>query len=103
MEVVDFKVVRSGSICIRINDENSFFFKPGKGLRQGDPLSPLLFNLVANVFTRMLMRATRRNLISGLLPHIEPGGILSLQYADDTMLFLENSLEKAVNLKICLI
>jgi hypothetical protein len=97
------KVVRGGSICIRINDENSSFFKPGKGLRQGDPLSPLLFNLIADVFTRMLMRAARRKLISGLLPQTEPGGILSLQYADDTLLFLENSLEKAVNLKWLLV
>ena len=31
------KVVRDGSLCIRINDEDSHFFKPGKGLRQGDP------------------------------------------------------------------
>ena len=34
------KVIQGGSICIRINDENSCFFKQGKGLRQGDPLSP---------------------------------------------------------------
>jgi hypothetical protein len=27
------KVVRGGSLCIRINDENSSYFKPGKGLR----------------------------------------------------------------------
>ena len=81
------RVVRGGSLCIRINDENSTYFKPGKGLRQGDPLSPLLFNLVADVFSRMLMRATRVNLIFGLLTQIEPGGIISLQYADDTLLF----------------
>lgn len=62
------KLVEGGSICIRLNDENSIFFKPGKGLRQGDPLSPLLFNLVADVFTRMLMKAARQNLITGLLP-----------------------------------
>jgi hypothetical protein len=97
------KVVQGGSLCIRMNDENSTFFKPGKGLRQGDPLSPLLFNLVADVFSRMLMRAAKVNLITGLLPHSEPGGIISLQYADDTLLFLENNLDKAVNLKWILV
>ena len=97
------KVVRGGSLCIRINDENSIFFKPGKGLREGDPLSPLLFNLVADVFTRMLMRAARVNLVSGLLPRAANGGILSLQYADDTLLFLEDDLEKASNLKWLLV
>lgn len=72
------RVVQRGSICICINDENSTYFKPGKGLRQGDPLSPLLFNLVADVFLRMLMKATKANLISGLLAKVQPGGIISL-------------------------
>jgi hypothetical protein len=27
------KLVREGSIAIRVNDANSHFFKPGKGLR----------------------------------------------------------------------
>ena len=31
------------------------------------------------------------------------GGIISLQYADDTLLFLENNLEKASNLKWLLV
>lgn len=62
------QVVRGGSICIRINDENSTFFKPRKGLRQEDPLSPLLFYLVADVFSKMLMKAARHGIITGLLP-----------------------------------
>jgi hypothetical protein len=37
------KLVKGGSLCVRINDENGSYFKPGKGLRQGDTLSPLLF------------------------------------------------------------
>jgi len=97
------KVVRGGSLCIRMNDENSSYFKHGKGLRQEDPLSPLLFNLVADVFSRMLMKAAKQNLITGLLPQVIDGGIISLQYADDTLLFLENNLEKASTLKWLLV
>ena len=49
------------------------------------------------------MRAARLNLVSGLLPRAANGGILSLQYADDTLLFLEDDLEKASNLKWLLV
>jgi hypothetical protein len=72
------KVVKGGSLCVRINDENSTYFKPGKGLRQGDPLSPLLFNLVADIFTMMLVKAASNNLIAGLLPKEIAGGVVSL-------------------------
>ena len=97
------KVIQGGSICIRINYENSAYFKPRKGLRQGDPLSPIISNLVADIFTRMLMKAARSSLVAGLLPRALDGGVLSLQYANDILLFLENDLEKANNLKWLLI
>jgi hypothetical protein len=97
------QVVRGGSLCIRINDENCNYFKSGKGLRQGDPLSPLLFNLVADVFSRMLMKAARQGFITRLLPQVVEGRIISLQYADDTLLFLENDMDKASILKWLLV
>jgi hypothetical protein len=56
-----------GSIAVRINDVNSPYFKPAKGLRQGDPLSPLLFNLVVDVFTRILIKATIEGYITSLI------------------------------------
>jgi hypothetical protein len=71
-------LVQGGSICIRVNNENSQFFKPGKGLRQGDPLSPILFNLVVGIFTRMLMKAANKGYIKGFMNNVFPGGVLSL-------------------------
>jgi len=62
-------------------------------------LSPLLFNLVADVFTRMLLKAASHGLISGLLTDLFQGGIISLQYADDTLIFLQNDIDKARHFK----
>jgi hypothetical protein len=49
------------------------------------------------------MKAARQNLISGLLPQVIDGGVVSLQYADDTLLFLEANIEKAQTLKWLLV
>jgi hypothetical protein len=53
-------LVEGGSISIRMNDDISLYFKQAKCLRQGDPLSPLLFNLIIVVFLRMLVKATKK-------------------------------------------
>lgn len=91
--------IMQSSFSVRINDTNGPYFVGWESLKQGDPLSPLLFNLVADVFSKMLFKAARHGIISGLLPHIIPGGVVSLQYVDDTLLFLENPVEKARNFK----
>lgn len=49
--------------------------------------SPLLFNLVGDVLTRMLMKGANMGLIRGLGFDFRDGGVISLQYADDTILF----------------
>lgn len=92
-------LIYRGSVGIRLNGTESGYFVTGKGLREGDPLSPILFNLVADAFTKMLTKAARHSLISGLLPDFCPGGIISLRYADDTLIFLQNNLQMAQNLK----
>jgi hypothetical protein len=97
------KILRSllnkGSVGVRINDENSDFFLTGKGVRQGDPISPILFNFMADVFTRMLLKAATHGHISGLVQSMTHTGVISMQYADDTLLFLKNELTSAINLK----
>lgn len=59
-------VTRGGSVGVKVNGCESDFFITSKGLRQGDPLSPLLFNLVVDVLSKMLAKATTGGLISGL-------------------------------------
>jgi hypothetical protein len=92
-------LVEGGSISIRVNDETSPYFKPGKGLRQGDPLPPLLFNLVIDVFSRMLVKAAMRWYISGFMNSLSLEGVISLQYADDTLIFLNHDYDAVCYLK----
>jgi hypothetical protein len=46
-----------------------------KGLCQGNPLSPMLLNIIVDM-------------LAILLPHLVEGGVLILQYANDTILFI---------------
>jgi hypothetical protein len=88
-----------GLVGLIVNNEEGEFFSTGKCLRQGDHLSPLLFNLMVDVVTRMLKKVSNNNLIKGLGEDLVDGGVISLQYADDTILFVANEGECARNMK----
>jgi hypothetical protein len=75
-------------VCVNINGERSNFFRTYRGVRQGDPLSPLLFNMVSDALAVMLDKAKGNGVLTGLVPEIFPGGITHLQYADDTVVFI---------------
>jgi hypothetical protein len=71
-------------------------------LRQGDPLSPILFNIVADMLAIFIACAKEDGKIRGLIPHLIDGGISILQYTDDTILFMEHDTAKAINMKLIL-
>jgi hypothetical protein len=94
--------VTKGSVGVKVNDKLGRYFQTKKGLRQGDPLSPLLFNLITDMLSLLIARAIDNGQIKGLVSHLIDGGISILQYADDTILFMENDLEQAKNMKLLL-
>ena len=57
-------VVQGGRIAIDLNGERGSFFRSFKDLWQGDPLSPLLFNIVADAFSNMLTAASRGGVVT---------------------------------------
>lgn len=95
------KVVMGGKVAVKVNDQIGSFFKTHKGLRQGDPLSPLLFNLAAEALTLLVQRAEENSLIEGLGTNGD-NKIAILQYADDTIFLINDKLDHAKNLKYIL-
>jgi hypothetical protein len=61
-------VVTSGTLSVQANGSVGRYFKSGKGVRQGDPLSPLMFNLAADSLAKMIHKAQENNLIRRLVP-----------------------------------
>ncbi|GJW90404.1 RNA-directed DNA polymerase, eukaryota, reverse transcriptase zinc-binding domain protein [Tanacetum coccineum] len=48
--------VTTAGFTINVNGDRVGYFKGGRGLRQGDPISPYLFTLIMEVFSLMLKR-----------------------------------------------
>ena len=51
------------------------FFQTKKGLRQGGPLSPLLFNIIEDMLVILINRAKEHGQVSGVVPHLIDGGL----------------------------
>jgi hypothetical protein len=96
------RVVMGGRVAIRVNNELGPYFPTFAGVRQGDPLSALLFDVVGDGLALFMKKGQEEGLVKGLVPHLVDGGISILQYADDTILLLEDDLENARNVKYIL-
>jgi hypothetical protein len=74
------KMVKGGTVSVKINDKSGPYFTCHKGVRQGDPLSPILFNFAADCLASMVREAQEVGLIMGLADNLTPNVLLILQY-----------------------
>ncbi|XP_022876983.1 uncharacterized protein LOC111395221 [Olea europaea var. sylvestris] len=93
--------VPSPSYSIALNGGLHGFFKGKKGLRQGDPLSPFLFVLCLEYFSRTLKGATNNSEFN-FHPKCAPLKITHLAFANDLMLFARGDATSISILMNCL-
>lgn len=95
-------IFTSGTSVALLNGVPGKVFHCKRGVRQGDPLSPLILVLAADFLQTILNSAQQQGLLS--LPVILPydHDFAILQYADDTLIFMKADARELFFLKAVL-
>ena len=89
--------VTSVRYSVKLNGTLLDSFAPSHALRQGDQLSPFLFLFVADGLSALLKKVAEGDITPVKVCRTAPG-ISCLLFADDTLLFLENNLDKELKM-----
>ncbi|CAN1320599.1 LINE-1 reverse transcriptase homolog [Linum perenne] len=81
------EIVSSVRFSVVVNGHSAPEFKPTRGLRQGDPLSPFLFIMVSNALSYMLHNEVRKGGIVGVKLNPQCPILTHVMFADDTVIF----------------
>jgi hypothetical protein len=94
--------VFAGNLSVLVNGSPTPEINIQRGLKQGDPLAPFLFLLVAEGFAGLMRSAVEKCLFDGF--GVGSGGckVSHLQYADDTIYIGEATMENMWTLKAIL-
>lgn len=82
--------VMTTSFSISINGELAGYFGGKKGLRQGDPITSLLFVLIMYVISRLLDKCAVENTF-GIHPLCQAPLVTHLSFADDVLVFFDGT------------
>ena len=85
------KCVTTVSFSVRVNGVFSEIFKPSRGIRQGDPISPYLFLLCAEGLSSMIKNIGPRYISRGVRVSRQSPWISHLLFADDCLILTQAS------------
>ncbi|CAM8940407.1 unnamed protein product [Rhodiola kirilowii] len=91
--------IRTVSYQIKVNDKVSSVIRPGRGLRQGDPLSPYLFLLCTELLNTKICDAVAVGALSGIKVCRNAPVVSHLFFADDSIFFLKCKVAEAETLR----
>ncbi|KAA3463112.1 reverse transcriptase [Gossypium australe] len=93
------RCITSVRYAVNINGRRGNLFQPSRGLRQGDPLSPLLFLMCSEGLSSLMRTSMKQGSIKGVKASRKGPAISHLLFADDCILFGEASPKGARILK----
>jgi hypothetical protein len=89
------RLVSSVSFSVLFNGAPLEEFRPSRGLRQGDPISPYLFLIAAEGLSGLLKQSRQSSHLQGLKVAPTAPAVNHLLFADDSLLFIKASVEGA--------
>ena len=89
-------------MALMLNGSPIHNFEPKRGLRQGDPLSPYLFIIAMEVFSRLINQKVDNGMISGFRLSRGTPTLHHIFFADDVFLMGKCSVNGAFHFKECL-
>lgn len=97
-----FVCILSVSYSILVNGCSKGIFHGNRG-RQGEPLSPLLFNMVMDVLSCLVAKAESLGLLVGCKVGLEAPSMPLVQFANNSFFFLQANVRKVQNLRSILL
>lgn len=93
------KCVMTVKYCFKFNGTSTEQVIPGRGLRQGDPISPYLFLFCAEAFSNVLNKKEEEGVLQGIRVCQGAPSINHLLFADDSMILMKASEENSDQLR----
>ncbi|GMJ10759.1 hypothetical protein HRI_004745100 [Hibiscus trionum] len=91
--------ISTTSMSVLVNGSPTNWFKIKRGLRQGCPLSPLLFNIMGEVLNALIFKAVDLRFIKGIQVGDSDVAVSHIQFPDDLINFTKAEESSVRNVK----